>query len=348
MIDFILRFIPRFIFQIDKRHLFSIVLYLLILIFFTAIAFFYLEKDKNPQVHNLYDGFWWTIVTFTTVGYGDISPQTQGGRILAIVAMILGIGFIGAFIGSLTATFFQERGKELRGMAKIQMKKHLVLCGYHPYKINTFLKEFRSDSTHKKVPIVLVTNQLEEHPMEEERNVHFVRGEIDHEPTLVQAGIHTARWVVILLEEEKSYLEDKQILTALMIQELNPFIHCTVELLSEEKKKLLIKRYPSCEVVIASQISARLLVQSVQDPGIVSLLSELLTNTRGHEFYRAPLETEFWKKSFLELIESSLKNDKMVIAIHRKNEIIVKPKLNFLLEEGDFYFFISEERRPNQ
>ena len=54
------------------------------------------------------DGFWWSFVTATTVGYGDISPSTIPGRIIATVLMIVGIGLIGSLTSTITALFFQK------------------------------------------------------------------------------------------------------------------------------------------------------------------------------------------------------------------------------------------------
>lgn len=51
------------------------------------------------------DALWWSIVTCTTVGYGDISPSTVYGRITAVVLMVFGIGFLGMLTGSITTYF---------------------------------------------------------------------------------------------------------------------------------------------------------------------------------------------------------------------------------------------------
>ena len=48
---------------------------------------------------------WWSIVTITTVGYGDISPVTTYGRILAAFLMIAGIGFLGMLTGTISTYF---------------------------------------------------------------------------------------------------------------------------------------------------------------------------------------------------------------------------------------------------
>lgn len=54
------------------------------------------------------DGLWWSFVTATTVGYGDISPSTPVGRVIASILMLVGIGLIGALTSTITALFFQK------------------------------------------------------------------------------------------------------------------------------------------------------------------------------------------------------------------------------------------------
>ena len=60
----------------------------------------YLLEDMS-----LVDSIWWSFVTITTVGYGDISPSTNGGKLLAGVLMLVGIGFLGMVTGTI-ATYF--------------------------------------------------------------------------------------------------------------------------------------------------------------------------------------------------------------------------------------------------
>ncbi|AKG03515.1 ion transporter [Salimicrobium jeotgali] len=76
-----------------------------ILVFGAAIV----VKEFEPTITTYMDGVWWSVVTTTTVGYGDISPETGIGRMVAIVLMLVGIGLIGMITSSIT-TFFLTDG----------------------------------------------------------------------------------------------------------------------------------------------------------------------------------------------------------------------------------------------
>jgi voltage-gated potassium channel len=68
-------------------------------------AFHALENNDHGVHISLWDGVWWAISTVTTVGYGDIYPHTAGGRVLAIVLMFFGIGFVALLTGATAQRF---------------------------------------------------------------------------------------------------------------------------------------------------------------------------------------------------------------------------------------------------
>lgn len=67
-----------------------------------AAVVWVLERDTNPAMPTFGEALWWAIVTSTTVGYGDITPQTGLARLLATVLMMLGIGTVGVVASSLS------------------------------------------------------------------------------------------------------------------------------------------------------------------------------------------------------------------------------------------------------
>lgn len=66
----------------------------------------------EPDIDTFADGLWWSLVTTTTVGYGDLSPTTGMGRLIAMVLMLIGIGIIGTLTSSITTYFVRGKEKE--------------------------------------------------------------------------------------------------------------------------------------------------------------------------------------------------------------------------------------------
>jgi voltage-gated potassium channel len=89
------------------------------------------ERDLNPDVETLGDGIWWALVTITTVGFGDISPETAVGRGVASVLMIAGMFMLALFAGivghSLLNAVLSIREEQFRMSTNVN---HLVICGW--------------------------------------------------------------------------------------------------------------------------------------------------------------------------------------------------------------------------
>jgi voltage-gated potassium channel len=66
------------------------------------------ENAKGSNIHNYPDALWWAIVTVTTVGYGDRFPTTEGGRAVAVILMLVGIGLIGVLTATVASVFIKE------------------------------------------------------------------------------------------------------------------------------------------------------------------------------------------------------------------------------------------------
>ena len=91
----------------------SVCLIAIILTIFASIAILNVENVPEANIKTPADALWWSAVTVTTVGYGDRFPVTSGGRIIAIILMVTGIGLFGAFT-ALFATFILTPEKEKR------------------------------------------------------------------------------------------------------------------------------------------------------------------------------------------------------------------------------------------
>ena len=72
-------------------------------------AFAAVENGHQEDPVSAWDGVWWAITTVTTVGYGDLSPKTLGGRVIAIVVMVVGIGFVAIVTAAAAERFMRSR-----------------------------------------------------------------------------------------------------------------------------------------------------------------------------------------------------------------------------------------------
>ena len=90
------------------------IFYLLVIAGIVVIAgtviMYNLEKGaENSQMTTLLDALWWCVATVTTVGYGDVVPVTNLGRIVALVYMFFGITLISTLLAVISNTFYKKR-----------------------------------------------------------------------------------------------------------------------------------------------------------------------------------------------------------------------------------------------
>jgi len=72
------------------------------MVFVFGSCAFLLEHGENPSFGSIHDGLWWAFVSLTTVGYGDIVPITDAGRIVAVILIVFGVAVYSLLIANLT------------------------------------------------------------------------------------------------------------------------------------------------------------------------------------------------------------------------------------------------------
>ncbi len=77
-----------------------------------SIIFYIFEAAANPDINSFSDSLWFLVVTITTVGYGDITPVTNAGRVVGTLIIVIGIGFVSFLTATITSIFIKDTEKE--------------------------------------------------------------------------------------------------------------------------------------------------------------------------------------------------------------------------------------------
>ncbi len=253
---------------------------------------------------SLANALWWTVVTISTVGYGDITPQTFGGRVVGVITMLSGIGLLGTISAMLASAMVNANWRKAHGMETFTYQQHFIICGWN-YKAREMINELHADQGARHDPIVLIAD-LPELPVDAV-DVAFVRGEVSTE-TMQQANMEAARAAVILSDEHvDAFSRDaRSILTTLTIKNAYPHLYTCVEL-ADANNHTHCQLAGADEIVVSGALTSHLLVLAALAPGVTSVVSELLSRHVGtHELYLTPLIAEFVGRPFLDLTFDSL------------------------------------------
>ena len=329
--------LKRFILLIKRENLQRLFLFIFIMIFISAITLPLFEPDVSFT-----NALWWSIVTLTTVGYGDIAPKSMGGRTLAILLMFFGIGILGMFTATIASIFIERKQKEERGMKSYNFNNHIILCEWN-HRTREVLRELRHASRIGSSPIILIAD-VEIKPIDDEQ-LYFVRGDVTEE-NLKRANLQKADTVIILGNDnlDASARDARVVLTALTVETINPEIYTIVELVDTANIPHC-ERANADEIIVGSEFSSKLLSRAALDHGISKVLSELLTSRIGSDLFKIPVPKSLEGRKFIDVFtEMKRSANSIVMGVQKGSNGTVKanPPVEYSVEKGDFLIVITE------
>lgn len=292
MIIQLLRYV-RHALLVNPSSVMRIVVLLVAMLAYGTTGFLFFELSENPDL-GWSDGLWYTIVTMTTVGYGDFFPKTTAGRFLVgWPVMFFGIGILGYALSLIAAALVTEKAKELKGMTTLSLTGHLVIFNYPGITmIERVLEELRLDASFgRERQVVLVDEDLAELPEELQRlHIRFVRGNPTRDETLRRASIDHASHAIILSRNPGDSASDNlNVSITLAIEGRSRRVNTVVECIDPATEELL--RKAGCDrIVCTSRFGANFMSQELLNPGVQELVHDLLSSKEGQQIYFIPLE----------------------------------------------------------
>ena len=309
-----------------------------------ALTFFFFEGPVQPDL-TIGDSFWYSIISITTIGYGDFSASTFGSRIGTVIFIILvGLVAFTTTAGMLVDWILDLRMREQTGMATVQTKGHLLIIHFpNETRVRHIVEEFVSDNGHKKDDIVVVTDTIQTLPFSHP-NVSFVRGSPLEEETYQRAQLNKASQVIILSTNYDDPNSDSVVASvASVINHLSPHVRVVAECLSLSHE-LLFSNLADTSLVYTIHMANNLLIQETQDPGVTILAQAMTSNkiegTMASTMVDPPVGEPL---TYQEVAVKLLSKDINLLGVIRDK----KPHFKFgdlFLSPGDLLVYISSKR----
>jgi len=283
---------------------------------------------------SVYDAFYMTVITAYTVGYGEVHPLGQTGRLVAIGLILGGTGTLAYGMSMVTALVVEGELRNILGKRRMEkvlarLSGHVIVCGM-------------GESGRHVLEELQLTRQpcavIERDPagvkrLERFQGIPLVEGDATDEETLGRARIAKARGLVTTLPSDKDNLY--VILTA---REMNPALRIVSRAIADESHEKL-KRAGADAVVSTNRIGGLRMASEMLRPHVVSFLDTMLRESDGSfrfEQAEVPAGSAAVGRTLAEL-ELHRRVGLVVIAIRRQGSggFLYNPPADTAIEAGD-------------
>ena len=249
----------------------------------SSILFYVFEYEEEEERDDSYagpdtflDSFWYSIVSLSTVGYGDRFPVTTGGKIAAFTLIVFAFTFLGAMIGQVTDAFHESRTRRELGMDGTKFRDHLVLIGWSGVSHIT-LEELLT----AKKRVVVITDNKEDIPkirdMGNRKYLQTVFGDYKAKNILERANIREAKTIIVTLEDDAESL-----IVALTAKQLNPVARIIVTVKQEKLKETLYSAGMTY-VSSPSDLTGRMVASAAFEPEVSIFVEDITSATSGYD-----------------------------------------------------------------
>jgi len=319
---------------VQMRKIFLLIIPLLVLLLSGTTGYMLLEHTS------FVDGLYLTVITITTVGYGDIVPIHPAGRVFTVFLVFSGVGYVMYLFSKITETMVEgglqkivERRKMHKKIAKL--RDHYIVCGF-----GRIGKEICLILEENNRPFVVIERE-EEVIKEIERNQYIeLMGEASDDDVLLAAGIKRARGLIAVVSSDADNLY-----ITLTARGLNPDLFILSRSSGTPGAGRKLTRAGASRVISPYAIGARRMAQIIVRPTVMDFID--LAMQAGELGLRMEELVVGDNAFFVDktLMESGLrkKYDVIVVAIKRGDEpMMFNPKPTARIQPGDILIVLGD------
>ncbi|OPX20187.1 MAG: potassium channel protein [Desulfobacca sp. 4484_104] len=215
---------------------------------------------------NFFEGLYMTVITLTTVGYGEVRPLSRAGRAFTMVLIFTGTGFMLYMVGYWAQVIVEGQIRDVLGRRKVEkeihsLKNHYIVCGYGRIG-EVIAKELRQAG----IPLVVIENRPEAIAKLERGGYLYLEGDASDEEILQVAGVTQARGLVAVVSSDAD-----NVYIILTARTLNPGL-LIVARAGEEGSEQKLLRAGADKVVSPYMLGGYRLAQTILRPNVVNFI----------------------------------------------------------------------------
>ena len=337
--------LSRIIRKLRRRRRLGALFLVAVLLFSLAgntVIFYIFDRMAHDPPLTLWDSVWYSIISVTTIGYGDFSAETVAARLGTLVFIIfIGLAAFTTSVGIIVEWVVDLRQKERNGMGKATSKGHLIIVNFpNESRIRQIVDEFCIDHRHRGRDVVIITNEIEQLPFDL-NNVSFIRGSPLEQDSYERADIAHASQAIILSTSYDDPRSDSFVASAAFVAHRNnPDISIVAEVL-DSKHDVLFDLASEVSLVYTLKMANNMLVQEAQDPGVHALAQAITSNEMEGTLASTVADSPPPGMSYVDAAKALLDEDVNLVGVVRDGSVIAS-LVGQSMTGGDRLVYISK------
>lgn len=320
-----------------------IVIYVLMLSFLISVE----SESPNATIKDFDDALWFSIVTLTTVGYGDMIPVTQTGKLFGSIFLLFSLGFYGVLIGQISTIMNTVKENKRLGMNGTNFTNHVVMIGW-----SDFGKAVADQLIAAGRSVAIVTKEKDNidiiHEYYASKNVFTLFSDYNNFEYLNKLNVKESSIIFVNLNDD----------TEKLVYILNMKKHFQdlnyVVTLDNANLKSTFQSAGVRYTVSKHEIASKLLASYIFEPDVAIYSEEIIAYPQTDEHYDIKqfmvLENNPYKDQYYDKVFYDMKKELNVVLIgivkieDGKRTLIKNPEESIVIKEGDYLIMITNKK----
>lgn len=298
------------------------------------------RADPDGTIRTFVDALWYSLITLTTIGYGDLYPVTALGKLVSLTLVIGSIGVIGFFIGEISNKINAYMEKKKKGLMGTDFKNHYVIIGW-----NSFGSMVAEQVINANQKVAIVVNSMKDletiHAKFSKDQVFVFFNESKAISDLKKVNIQSSKAVFVNLNDDS-----KTLVFVINLKKQFPKVNITTTCAQQELRDTLLNVGVG-NVILQNEITSRMVASSLFEPHVAEYVNDLIATSildddNDIQQYRVTDTNPYLGKTYIEAF-FQLKQTLNIILIGLvvDGHLVKNPADDYSIKRGDYLVIIS-------